>query len=491
MAAQELHWLTYLLTDLGERPRSPPVLYLQQRGQLRLTYVTTRGNTADIFTKVLPPGDHQRFCTLLGLVPTLPHLLLRGDIVIHPELALHFLTGLAWRPSLDKGVVLGSVAQNGQQWNDGAPFFYGTVSCIYDSHGYGYSMTTGEFGNDNPNIDIAIGKAGEQDEGVIDVSIAWFPYHQGWTAGYVDAPSQLEKGAEAKWATNASYSPNLPSDLSRIMRWDGRGASLELPGVNPSQDGMLFLTSTDPGQWSNELNIMSTYVKRKGSFYTLSHAVAAYILSSLPSLPTFALPPLRLIGATIAADGAVVRGSGMFSCRRLGLGMYEISINNEHKTHKDGILLLQVMGRDDSNRRYARHTFLSYNFTAQGSMLVEGHRLVKEPAEMFKETFPYIDTDFAFVWVDFRNPLSPTLRSYTGPLPPRLTGYRFWSGIIAGIIVMVIATAAAVFFLSRHSISLVPSAFAPLTSLQPTDSVSAETELAEELLRGVYINAED
>ncbi|CAI7864525.1 unnamed protein product, partial [Closterium sp. NIES-54] len=106
MAAQELCWLTYLLTDLGERPRSPPVLYvdnkaaialcqehklehrtkhialryflareLQQRGQLRLTYVATRANTSDIFTKALPPGDHQRFCTLLGLVPTLPHLL--------------------------------------------------------------------------------------------------------------------------------------------------------------------------------------------------------------------------------------------------------------------------------------------------------------------------------------------------------------------------------------------------------------------------------
>ncbi|CAI7878733.1 unnamed protein product [Closterium sp. NIES-53] len=125
MAAQELRWLTYLLTDLGERPRSPPVLYvdskatialcqehrlehrtkhialryflareLQQRGQLRLTYVATRASTADIFTKALPPGDHQRFCTLLGLVPTLPHLLLRGDVVIHPELALHFLPGL-------------------------------------------------------------------------------------------------------------------------------------------------------------------------------------------------------------------------------------------------------------------------------------------------------------------------------------------------------------------------------------------------------------
>ncbi|CAI7895243.1 unnamed protein product [Closterium sp. NIES-53] len=41
---------------LGEQPRSPPVLY--QRGQLRLAYVATRANTADVFTKALPPGDH-------------------------------------------------------------------------------------------------------------------------------------------------------------------------------------------------------------------------------------------------------------------------------------------------------------------------------------------------------------------------------------------------------------------------------------------------
>ncbi|CAI7899971.1 unnamed protein product [Closterium sp. NIES-53] len=102
MAAQELRWLTYLLTDLGEQPRSPLVLYvdnkamlalcrehrtkhialryflareLQQRGQLRLAYVASEANTADIFTKALAPGDHQRFCTLRGLVPTWPHLL--------------------------------------------------------------------------------------------------------------------------------------------------------------------------------------------------------------------------------------------------------------------------------------------------------------------------------------------------------------------------------------------------------------------------------
>ncbi|CAI7804432.1 unnamed protein product [Closterium sp. NIES-53] len=106
MAAQELCWLTYLLTDLGEQPRSPPVLYvdnkamialclehklehrtkhiallyflareLQQHGQLRLAYVATWANTGDVFTKALPPSDHQRFVTVLGLLPALPHLL--------------------------------------------------------------------------------------------------------------------------------------------------------------------------------------------------------------------------------------------------------------------------------------------------------------------------------------------------------------------------------------------------------------------------------
>ncbi|CAI7748794.1 unnamed protein product [Closterium sp. NIES-54] len=103
---RKLCWLTYLLTDLGEAPRSAPVLYvdnkamlslcqerrlehrtkhialryflardLQQLGQLHLAYVSSQANTADVFTKALPPCDHQRFCTVLGLVPTVPHLL--------------------------------------------------------------------------------------------------------------------------------------------------------------------------------------------------------------------------------------------------------------------------------------------------------------------------------------------------------------------------------------------------------------------------------
>ncbi|CAI7830720.1 unnamed protein product [Closterium sp. NIES-54] len=117
MAAQELRWLTYVLTDLGEQPRSPLVLYvdnkamialcqehrlehrtkhialryflareLQQRGQLRLAYVATRANTADIFTKALPPGDHQRFSTMLSTLSLLCFLDWSCDHLFSPTL---------------------------------------------------------------------------------------------------------------------------------------------------------------------------------------------------------------------------------------------------------------------------------------------------------------------------------------------------------------------------------------------------------------------
>ncbi|CAI7853079.1 unnamed protein product [Closterium sp. NIES-54] len=124
MAAQELRWLTYLLTDLGEQPRSPPVLYvdnkamialcqehrleqrtkhialryflareLQQRGQLLLAYVATRANTADVFTKALPPAARCRGpafaarrgpCLTAAPVAALPSLLVVASALQPP-----------------------------------------------------------------------------------------------------------------------------------------------------------------------------------------------------------------------------------------------------------------------------------------------------------------------------------------------------------------------------------------------------------------------
>ncbi|CAI7920968.1 unnamed protein product [Closterium sp. NIES-54] len=101
MAAQELRWLTFLLTDLGERPSSAPTLFtenkasillcreprlesrvkhinvryfllreLQRRGHACFNFVESEANTADIFTKALPPCDHQWCYVQLGLVDT-------------------------------------------------------------------------------------------------------------------------------------------------------------------------------------------------------------------------------------------------------------------------------------------------------------------------------------------------------------------------------------------------------------------------------------
>ncbi|CAI7809369.1 unnamed protein product [Closterium sp. NIES-54] len=117
MAAQELRWLTYLLTDLGEPPRSPPVLYvdnkamlalcwehrmehrtkhialryflareLQQRGQLRLAYVASEANTADIFTKALAPG----FPTCVDIVLGMDWLRLNEVILSFQDNTLSF-----------------------------------------------------------------------------------------------------------------------------------------------------------------------------------------------------------------------------------------------------------------------------------------------------------------------------------------------------------------------------------------------------------------
>ncbi|CAI7884071.1 unnamed protein product [Closterium sp. NIES-53] len=97
MGAQELRWLTFLLTGLSERPSSALTLFtdnkamilpcreprvesrmkhinvkyfllreLQRRGQAHFDFVESDANTADIFTKALPPCDHQRCCVQLA-----------------------------------------------------------------------------------------------------------------------------------------------------------------------------------------------------------------------------------------------------------------------------------------------------------------------------------------------------------------------------------------------------------------------------------------
>ncbi|CAI7888677.1 unnamed protein product [Closterium sp. NIES-53] len=69
MAAQELRWVKHI--DV----RYFLLRELQRRGQVRLDFVASEANSADLFTKALAPGDHHRFCVQLGLVEAGPRLL--------------------------------------------------------------------------------------------------------------------------------------------------------------------------------------------------------------------------------------------------------------------------------------------------------------------------------------------------------------------------------------------------------------------------------
>ncbi|CAI7893820.1 unnamed protein product, partial [Closterium sp. NIES-54] len=85
MAAQELRWLTYLLTDLGERPRSPPVQYVDNKAAIALCQEH----------RLVHKTKHIALRYFLGSrVAATWSASLRGDVVIHPELVLHLLSGL-------------------------------------------------------------------------------------------------------------------------------------------------------------------------------------------------------------------------------------------------------------------------------------------------------------------------------------------------------------------------------------------------------------
>eukprot|EP00270_Netrium_digitus_P020317 TRINITY_DN8325_c0_g5_i2.p1 TRINITY_DN8325_c0_g5~~TRINITY_DN8325_c0_g5_i2.p1 ORF type:complete len:557 (-),score=147.83 TRINITY_DN8325_c0_g5_i2:52-1722(-) len=363
----------------------------------------------------------------------------------------------AWRPTVNRGVVLASVAQNGQEWDDGTSRFYGTVAANTDSHGFGYSMDNGFFTNSNPNINIAVGKVGPMGEANIDVSVAWFPYDQGWIGGYVDAPAAAE-GEEKKWTpghwlTADSHSPLLPDDARKIVHWGKRGGSLSLPNVMPSSDGMLFTTSTDPGPHGNDLNVVSLYTKRSGKGWRVQQredseddvkkmAVKSELMFAFVYIPFTAG---GLIGGIIdGPSGATVNGKGPYICQKVGVGQYEINITvgsfrqRGFVTARDGMLLLQVMGRDDIHRKYARHAFLSYNFTGRGSLVVESRKLVTDDAG--DQDCPLTDADFAFVWIDFNHPLTPTWDTYTGPIfgAPHSWGAGFGSGFAAGGVLLLL-----------------------------------------------------
>lgn len=86
---------------------------------------------------------------------------------------------------------------------------------------YPYMHTHPQIDTNIPTHTCNPGQAGERQEGVVNFAVAWFPYEQGWVGGWVDVPTQSERGEVlAKWKAD-THTDTLPEDLSTIMKWSG------------------------------------------------------------------------------------------------------------------------------------------------------------------------------------------------------------------------------------------------------------------------------
>ena len=107
----------------------------------------------------------------------------------------------------EEGFVISTVRKNGQQWNDTAPFFYASTYIQLDgvATGRGFSPESGVFRGGHfytRTTKLVTGSPtdplsdlGGLQRCAVPISIAYFPYDQGWRAGYFDAASAAPNSA--------------------------------------------------------------------------------------------------------------------------------------------------------------------------------------------------------------------------------------------------------------------------------------------------------
>ncbi len=321
----------------------------------------------------------------------------------------------AWRPNGQVGFMAATIRSNYTEWDDGlGEGYYGTVTAHYGSSGYGYSMLDGSYGTGD--ADISVGGLGPLEEANVAFATAWFPYEQGWTAGYFNGPDL--DGLTSWQADRRSF--NLEGvEASELLTWldpaeaglsvtsgelfGGYGTlSLSNLGVHSVDDGLLFTISADG---SSATNITAAAPLADGSGWRIVNRnddqidplVVAGAGESAFGFLHVPFTASGLIGGYIDGDsGEAFKAAGSFSLSRTGAGAYELTIAG--KSGQDGMLLLNNSDMLASGEA-PDHNALSYEFDAdKGAFVIQ--------ARHYDGDFPLEDTDFSFAWVDFTSPLS-------------------------------------------------------------------------------------
>jgi len=398
----------------------------------------------------------------------------------------------SWCPSPNYGFAWSTIHKTGAAWNDGTPPFYAATYIQLDpaASSDSYDMIGGQFSVGQAytrTTKLVVGESlpGPDGEGgngaiyrcAIAHSVAYFPYAQGWKAGYFD-DVLFSQGLSAQG------SPQLPAGIPMWKHGDGWGlwsgtalsgvtagtlftnydspaqiltwvdatngindglAFLKFPGVNSLTDGMLFTIGDDEnnglsGPFAN--NAAAT----DGSGWWV--AVRDIAVSSTDpttyatdggsdsgSSFSFVYIPWdsgNLIGAHIrGSSGATITGVGNYSIQRLGTGRYALTIPG--KTDADGMLMLLNSGymatQPDGFSNVVDTSFMSYEYggtnVPNNAFIISSVYIDNTDGVPGDGVVTFRDADFNFAWVDFTNPLAAP----SATIPPVLSISRSGSNV--------------------------------------------------------------
>ncbi len=369
----------------------------------------------------------------------------------------------AYFPTPEEGFVISTVRKNGQGWNDTSPSFHAATYIQLDgaATGRGYSPNSGNFEGGHfytrttklvtgsptdPSSDL-----GNLQRCAVNLSIAYFPYQQGWKAGYFDSSQKASGGLGLPPGDPAFKNPyggsllgdgyatfsgaavsglaeaNYYRPSQQLLTWqenfpgspDFSGlALLTLPGVNAANDGMLFTVSNEEGG-SLRGHYVNNAPRADGSGWDVAirgieeskSDPTSYVTDGSSSFSFLYVPfsSAKLVGGRIqGSNGSTIHGAGTFTLTRLSTGRYALTIPG--KTGSDGMLVLQNSGYLASQPTVVDTCFLSYEYGGTNSpsnaFIIEA-RAIDPAANAGQGAAVLRDANFNFVWVDFQNPLEP------------------------------------------------------------------------------------
>ncbi len=345
----------------------------------------------------------------------------------------------AWRVNKFLGLALATPRVNGRDngdTRDDQPVgtIYGVAYFNADfGQGWSYRMTDGVYANGGDGAQdlqmtlLGMGNAvGSSDgEANFDCAVAFFPYAQGWIGAHVlgsyasigdqgeatfdaTARSPLLYSNSVSWVINP-YSGIYDHGHARIVLrstdYQPETALLFGSATGSANQGRLFGAYPNEGGWDVAIRDAQD-LDATGQTLTAAEGMSFMFLY----VPTNAV---NFVGGQIAgATGNQIIGGGAYTLTRTGVGNYELTIPG--KTGSDGVLLLTVAGAmaDSVIPNLPDRTTLSYVYSG-GKFIIQSREAIAGD-NRFGLAYPQRDTDFVFLWVDFKNPVAP--RYPSGPI---------------------------------------------------------------------------